>query len=217
MTDHCDDNDKSITKIVHSFWDINLLIVSASIWRHRLRKWQMYVSLFSDIDYLKNKQQHISLQLILSLCILCLKIWKNIFHPHFFMMYACACPCKWKLPWATYEGVIAHHVLLTGRLIKRLPCAGSSWDWSRVARFEVRSSWAASHRFPDCGSIPSPPPPPHAPRQTSALTRAVEEEVVNGEKQWGDGNIGRKDKESGGEKKCNKERGERCRHRWLSG
>lgn len=43
----------------------------------------------------------------------------------------------------------------------------------------------ASHRFPDCGSIPLPPPPPHAPHQTSALTRAVEGGEGSREKQRG--------------------------------
>lgn len=50
----------------------------------------------------------------------------------------------------------------------------------------------ASLRFPDCGSIPLLPPPPHAPHQTSVLTRAVEggeetRDIWRGRKAKGEG------------------------------
>lgn len=53
-----------------------------------------------------------------------------------------------------------------------LPCVGSSWGWSRAARWAGRCSSAASRRSPDCGSALARRSPPHEPRRTSRPTTA---------------------------------------------
>lgn len=53
-----------------------------------------------------------------------------------------------------------------------LPCVGSSWGWSRAARWAAWCSSAASLRSPDCGSALARRSPPHEPHRTSGPTTA---------------------------------------------